>query len=81
VRYRPLGTSGLLVSVVGLGTNNVGWRLDADGPRSIVDAAQDCGITLIDTADIYGHGESETLLGEALAGRRDQFVIATKFGH
>jgi len=81
MRYRPLGNSGLLVSVVGLGTNNVGWRLDADATRSIVDAAQDCGITLIDTADIYGQGESETLLGKALAGRRDQFVIATKFGH
>jgi aryl-alcohol dehydrogenase-like predicted oxidoreductase len=81
VRYRPLGLSGLVVSVVGLGTNNVGWRLDADATRSVVDAAQDAGITLIDTADIYGEGQSETLLGEALVGRRDQFVIATKFGH
>jgi aryl-alcohol dehydrogenase-like predicted oxidoreductase len=56
VHYRPLGHSGLLVSAVGLGTNNVGWRLDADATRSIVDAAQDAGITLIDTADIYGEG-------------------------
>ena len=81
MRYRPLGNSGLVVSVVGLGTNNVGWRLDADATRSVVDAAQDAGITLIDTADIYGQGASETLLGKALAGRRDQFVVATKFGH
>jgi aryl-alcohol dehydrogenase-like predicted oxidoreductase len=81
VRYRPLGNSGLTVSVVGLGTNNVGWRLDAEATRSVVDAAQEAGITVIDTADIYGEGVSETFLGQALAGRRDQFVIATKFGH
>jgi aryl-alcohol dehydrogenase-like predicted oxidoreductase len=81
VRYRPLGSSGLVVSVVGLGTNNVGWRLDADATKAVVDAAQDAGITLIDTADIYGQGAAETLIGEALSGRRDQFVIATKFGH
>ncbi|HJU98012.1 MAG TPA: aldo/keto reductase [Jiangellaceae bacterium] len=81
MRYRPLGNSGLTVSVVGLGTNNVGWRLDAEATRSVVDAAQEAGITVIDTADIYGEGVSETFLGQALAGRRDQFVIATKFGH
>jgi aryl-alcohol dehydrogenase-like predicted oxidoreductase len=81
MRYRPLGESGLLVSVVGLGTNNVGWRLDADATRAVVDAAQDAGITLIDTADIYGEGASESFVGQALKGRRDQFVIATKFGH
>jgi aryl-alcohol dehydrogenase-like predicted oxidoreductase len=81
MRYRPLGESGLLVSVVGLGTNNVGWRLDADATRAVVDAAQDAGITLIDTADIYGGGASESFVGQALEGRRDQFVIATKFGH
>lgn len=81
MRYRPLGSSGLTVSVVGLGTNNIGWRLDAEATRSVVDAAQEAGITVIDTADIYGEGVSETFLGQALAGRRDQFVIATKFGH
>jgi aryl-alcohol dehydrogenase-like predicted oxidoreductase len=81
MRYRPLGNSGLVVSVVGLGTNNVGWRLDADATRSVIDAAQDAGITLIDTADIYGAGVSEEFVGKALAGRRDQFVVATKFGH
>ena len=81
MRYRPLGNSGLVVSVVGLGTNNVGWRLDADATRSVIDAAQDAGITLIDTADIYGAGVSEEHVGAALKGRRDQFVVATKFGH
>ncbi len=82
MRFRPLGDSGLLVSVVGLGCNNFGGRLDAAGTRAVVDAAIDAGITLFDTADIYGGGGgSETLLGEALAGRRDKVVLATKFGH
>jgi len=82
MRYRPLGDSGLVVSVVGLGCNNFGRRLDLDGTRAVVDAALDVGITLFDTADIYGgrHGTSEELLGRALAGRRDQAVLATKFG-
>jgi len=82
MRYRPLGDSGLLVSVVGLGCNNFGRRLDLEGTRSVVDAAIDAGITLFDTADIYGGaGASEELLGQALAGRRDAVVLATKFGH
>jgi aryl-alcohol dehydrogenase-like predicted oxidoreductase len=82
MRYNALGDSGLLVSVVGLGCNNFGSRLDLAGTRAVVDAAIDCGITLFDTADIYGRGgRSEELLGEVLAGRRDQVVIATKFGH
>jgi aryl-alcohol dehydrogenase-like predicted oxidoreductase len=82
MRFRPLGDSGLLVSVVGLGCNNFGGRLDAAGTRAVVDAAIDAGVTLFDTADIYGGGGgSETLLGEALAGRRDKVVLATKFGH
>jgi aryl-alcohol dehydrogenase-like predicted oxidoreductase len=82
MRFRPLGDSGLLVSVVGLGCNNFGGRLDAAGTRAVVDAAIDAGITLFDTADIYGGGGgSETLLGEALTGRRDKIVLATKFGH
>ncbi len=71
-----------LVSVAGLGCNNFGSRLDADQTRAVVDAAIDAGITLFDTADIYGGaGGSEELLGEALEGRRDQIVLATKFGH
>ncbi|MDT7798630.1 MAG: hypothetical protein QOI78_2063 [Actinomycetota bacterium] len=82
MKYRPLGNSGLLVSVVGLGCNNFGGRLDIDGTRAVVDAALDAGITLFDTADIYGGaGASESLLGEVLRGRRDDVVLATKFGH
>jgi aryl-alcohol dehydrogenase-like predicted oxidoreductase len=82
MRFRPLGDSGLQVSVVGLGCNNFGGRLDAAGTRAVVDAAVDAGVTFFDTADIYGGGGgSETLLGEALAGRRDKVVLATKFGH
>ncbi len=78
---RPLGDSDLAVSVVGLGTNNVGRRLDLDATRAVVDAALDEGITLIDTADIYGErGGSEDLLGQVLDGRRDRVILATKFG-
>ncbi|WP_221891536.1 aldo/keto reductase [Microbispora sp. KK1-11] len=76
--YRRLGDSGLVVSALGLGGNNFGRRIDLDATRAVVDAALDAGVTLIDTADIYG--ESEALLGEVLKGRRDQVVIATKFG-
>ncbi|WP_371675228.1 aldo/keto reductase [Streptomyces sp. NBC_01276] len=82
MRYLPLGSSGLKVSAVGLGCNNFGGRLDAQATRSVVDAALDAGITLLDTADIYGGaGGSETHLGQALKGRRDQVVLATKFGY
>lgn len=82
MRYRTLGDSGLLVSVVGLGCNNFGMRLDGARTREVVDAAIDAGITLFDTADMYGGGGgSETALGEALKGRRDKVVLATKFGH
>ncbi|MFG1841277.1 aldo/keto reductase [Micromonospora sp. NPDC049175] len=80
--YRRLGDSGLVVSVVGIGCNNFGRKLDLDGTRAVVDAALDAGITLFDTADIYGEpqGGSEELLGQALKGRRDDVVVATKFG-
>ncbi len=82
MRYRSLGRSGLVVSVVGLGGNNFGRRLDADRTRVVVDAAVEAGITLLDTADSYGGaGGSEEILGEVLAGRRDQVVLATKFGN
>jgi len=77
---RPLGDSGLEVSVVGLGCNNFGRRVDLEGTRAVVDAALDAGVTFFDTADIYGGGQSEELLGQVLAGRRDQVVLATKFG-
>jgi aryl-alcohol dehydrogenase-like predicted oxidoreductase len=80
--YRRLGDSGLAVSVVGLGCNNFGRKVDADDTRAVVDAAFDAGITLFDTADIYGatRGASEEALGAALKGRRDEIVLATKFG-
>jgi aryl-alcohol dehydrogenase-like predicted oxidoreductase len=82
MRYQTLGNSGLLVSVVGLGCNNFGGRLDEARTRAVVDAAIDAGVTLLDTADMYGErGGSESCLGEALAGRRDKVVLATKFGH
>jgi aryl-alcohol dehydrogenase-like predicted oxidoreductase len=81
MRYMSLGDSGLVVSVAGLGCNNFGRRLDADATRAVVDAAFEAGITLLDTADMYGGGRSEEILGEVLAGRRDQVVLATKFGH
>jgi aryl-alcohol dehydrogenase-like predicted oxidoreductase len=80
MRYRSLGDSGLLVSVAGLGGNNFGRRLDVHGTRAVVDAALDAGVTLLDTADMYGGGGgSEEILGEVLAGRRDQVVLATKW--
>jgi aryl-alcohol dehydrogenase-like predicted oxidoreductase len=78
---RPLGDSGIDVSVVGLGCNNFGRRVDLAGTRAVVDAALQSGVTFLDTADIYGgQGRSEELLGEVLEGRRDQVVLATKFG-
>ncbi|MFC6019628.1 aldo/keto reductase [Plantactinospora solaniradicis] len=80
--YRRLGDSGLVVSVVGVGCNNFGRKLDAAGTRAVVDAALDAGINFFDTADIYGepHGGSEEQLGAALRGRRDDVVLASKFG-
>ncbi len=70
MRYRSLGDSGLMVSAAGLGCNNFGRRVDLAGTRAVVDAAIDSGITMLDTADIYGDGgASEELLGEVLAGR------------
>jgi aryl-alcohol dehydrogenase-like predicted oxidoreductase len=81
VRTRRLGADGPEVSVVGLGCNNFGMRVDPDGTRAVVDAALDAGVTLLDTADVYGNkGGSERFLGEVLEGRRDRVVIATKFG-
>ena len=82
MRKRRLGSSGPEVSVVGLGCNNFGSRVDEAGTRAVVEAALDAGVTLFDTADVYGNrGGSEELLGRALEGRRDRVVLATKFGH
>jgi aryl-alcohol dehydrogenase-like predicted oxidoreductase len=79
VRERRLGDFGPVVSAVGLGCNNFGWRIDADQSSRVVAAALAAGITLFDTAESYGGGDSERFLGRALAGRRDEVVIATKF--
>ncbi len=65
---------------MGLGSNNFGWRIDETRTREVVDAALDAGVTLLDTADIYGDTESEAFLGRALRGRRDRVTLATKFG-
>ncbi len=80
--YRKLGASDLEVSVIGLGTNNFGnpQRItDHADSRRVIDACLDASINLIDTANIYGGGQSEVHIGEALKGKRDQAVIATKF--
>ncbi|MEY2453722.1 MAG: hypothetical protein QOD92_3296 [Acidimicrobiaceae bacterium] len=75
---RPIGS--LSVSVVGIGCNNFGGRIDAAATQAVVDAAIDEGINLFDTADVYGGVKSEELLGKALGSRRDDVVIATKYG-
>src|SRR3954468_12045177 len=81
MQERNLGKSGLRVSLVGLGCNNFGGRLDLEATRKVVHKALDLGITLFDTADIYGErGGSETLLGQVLGERRKEIVLATKFG-
>ena len=81
MEYRNLGSTGLKVSVVGIGCNNFGRRCDQGTTKSIVDKAIDSGITLFDTADAYGPtGWSEEYLGKALQGRRQETVIASKFG-
>jgi aryl-alcohol dehydrogenase-like predicted oxidoreductase len=80
MEYRALGDSDLTVSVVGLGCNNFGRRVDLERTRDVVEAALAEGITFFDTADVYGDGDSERFLGEILEGRRDEVVLATKFG-
>jgi aryl-alcohol dehydrogenase-like predicted oxidoreductase len=74
---RDIGT--LKVSVVGLGTNNFGSRLDTAASASVLDACLEAGINFIDTAEVYGNGESERQIGAAIKGRREHFVLATKF--
>jgi aryl-alcohol dehydrogenase-like predicted oxidoreductase len=82
MNFRNLGKSGLRVSVVGLGCNNFGMKLDVEGTRRVVHKALDLGITLFDTADIYGNsGGSETCLGQVLGDRRKDIVLATKFAN
>jgi aryl-alcohol dehydrogenase-like predicted oxidoreductase len=79
--YQQLGPSGLTVSTVGLGCNNFGARMADEDVPAVVNSAIEAGITLFDTADVYGNvGGSEVLLGEALGSRRGEVIIATKFG-
>ncbi len=79
---RNLGKSGLKVSLVGLGTNNFGGRLDLEASRLVIDKALDLGINFFDTADVYGNkGGSESIIGEVLGARRQNVIIATKFGN
>src|SRR5690348_431337 len=80
MEYRRLGRSGLKVSVIGLGGNTFGRYADEARTAAILHRANEVGINLVDTADIYGAGVSEELIGKALAGRRDDILIATKVG-
>ncbi len=81
MQFRNLGRSGLRVSLVGLGCNNFGGRIDDEAARKVIDAAIEHGITLFDTADIYGEkAGSERVLGEVLGARRKDIVLASKFG-
>jgi len=79
MEHRRIGS--LEVSVIGLGCNNFGWRLDADKTAAVVQAALDAGIDFFDTAELYGEGRSEEYLGRALRGRRQSVIVATKFGY
>src|SRR5437879_11386621 len=78
MQTRKIGS--LEVSIVGLGCNNFGWRIDAEASAKVIDAAIESGITFFDTADRFGKGQSEDFLGRALGVRRDQIILATKFG-
>ncbi len=79
MQTRSIGS--LDVSTVGLGCNNFGWHIDEAASRDVVHAALDAGITHFDTAELYGEGRSEEILGRALGSRRNEVVVATKFGH
>jgi aryl-alcohol dehydrogenase-like predicted oxidoreductase len=81
MEHRRVGNSGLRVSLLGLGCNNFGLRIDAEASRAVIHKALDAGITLFDTADVYGNrGGSETCLGQCLGAHRKDVVIASKFG-
>jgi aryl-alcohol dehydrogenase-like predicted oxidoreductase len=80
VETRPLGSSGLRVSLIGLGCNNFGGRIDLAATARVIDRAIELGVTHFDTADIYGGGKSEEFIGECLGARRKQVFLATKFG-
>ena len=78
MEYKSLGASGLQVSAVGLGCNNFGMRIDKEKSAEVVGRALELGINFFDTAEVYGNGRSEEILGEALRGRRHEAIIATK---
>lgn len=80
MQLRRLGNSGLKVSAIGLGANTFGGSADAAATTAIIHRAIDLGVTFIDTADVYTRGQSEVLIGEALVGKRQQVVLATKCG-
>jgi len=80
MEFRNLGQTGLKVSVIGLGCNNFGMKIDAAASKQVVDATIDAGINFFDSADIYGQGASETFLGKALGNKRKDVIVATKFG-
>src|ERR1700679_941170 len=80
VEFRRLGDSGLKVSEIGLGCNNFGMRIDQDQTTAVVEAALAAGTTFFDTADVYGGTKSEVMLGKVLGARRQDIVLATKFG-
>src|SRR3984957_6570832 len=82
MEIRNLGQSGLRVSPIGLGCNNFGGRLDLEATRAVIHKAIDLGITLFDTSDTYGErGGSEAQMGQVLGDRRNEIVLATKFGN
>lgn len=81
MKYRNLGNSGLRVSEIGLGTNQFGGKVDLETTRDIISAAVDAGVNLIDTADMYQSGRSEEFIGQAIKGKRDKVLIATKVYH
>ena len=80
MEYRNLGKSGLVVSELGLGGNNFGWWADEQTSLAVISKALDTGINFIDTADMYGQGRSEEIIGKAIKGKRADIIIATKFG-
>ena len=81
IDYRRLGASGLEVSSLCLGTMNFGSRTDAATAQQIIDAAFDAGVNFIDTADTYGEGSSERIVGAAVKARRRHWILATKAGN
>jgi aryl-alcohol dehydrogenase-like predicted oxidoreductase len=80
MEQRPLGNSGIQASLVGLGCNNFGMKIDLEASRAVINAALDAGITFLDTADMYGNTKSEDFIGQTLGPRRKDIVLATKFG-